>query len=86
VGGSPGRIDPLTPDPLRQVVINEFLAHTDEPELDYVELYNHESQPVDISGCILTDDPATTSLSYPQVRSFQPEGLSHLLSFRWALL
>ncbi len=29
VGGSPGQLDPITPDPLRNVVINEFLAHSD---------------------------------------------------------
>src|SRR5262249_44286627 len=26
IGGSPGRMDPVTTDPLRQVTINEFLA------------------------------------------------------------
>jgi hypothetical protein len=44
VGGSPGRLDPVTPDPLRDVVINEFLAHTDPPDYDYIELYNHSAQ------------------------------------------
>lgn len=56
VGGSPGRLDPFTPDPLRNVVINEFLAHTDDPEQDYIELYNHSTQAVSIAGCVLTDD------------------------------
>ncbi|HYG36956.1 MAG TPA: lamin tail domain-containing protein, partial [Clostridia bacterium] len=65
IGGSPGRLDPFTPDPLRKVVINEFLAHTDDPELDYVELYNHSSMPVDISGCTLSDDPATNKFVIP---------------------
>lgn len=65
VGGSPGRMDPVTPDPLRNVVINEFLAHTDPPDYDYIELYNHSSQPADISGCILTDDPATNRFVIP---------------------
>src|SRR5438128_1756368 len=59
VGGSPGRVEPYTPDPLRNVVINEFLAHTDFPSVDYIELYNHSTQAVDVSGCILTDDPDT---------------------------
>src|SRR5262249_47956339 len=65
VGGSPGRIDPFTPDPLRNVVINEFLAHTDPPDVDYIELYNHSTQPVDISGCILTDDPSANKFIIP---------------------
>ncbi len=41
------------------LVINEFLAHTDDPQVDFIELYNNSNQPIDISGCFLTDDPAT---------------------------
>ncbi len=74
IGGSPGRLDPYTPDPLRQVVINEFLAHTDDPEVDYIELYNRSSSPVDISGCILTDDPATNKWVIPTGTVLQPQG------------
>lgn len=65
IGGSPGRSDALASSPLRNVVINEFLAHTDSPEVDYIELYNHANQPVDISGCILTDDVATNKFIVP---------------------
>jgi hypothetical protein len=57
IGGSPGRLDPYLPDPLRAVVINEFLAHTDLPALDYVELYNGGNEEVDLSGAVLSDDP-----------------------------
>ncbi len=57
VGGSPGTVESYHPDPLRSIVINEFLAHTDDPLLDYIELYNHSNQAVDLSGCILSDDP-----------------------------
>lgn len=56
VGGSPGRLDPFTSDPLRNVVINESLAHTDDPEQDYIELYNHSTQAVSLAGCVLSDD------------------------------
>src|SRR6185503_16172163 len=59
IGGSPGRLDPYTPDPIRNVLINEFLAHTDPPQVDYIELHNHSTQSVDVSGCILTDDSTT---------------------------
>jgi hypothetical protein len=45
IGGSPGGPDPFGADPLRSVVINEFLAHTDLPLEDFIELYNHSSQP-----------------------------------------
>ncbi len=66
VGGSPGQMDAFRPSPLRNVVINEFLAHTDPPDYDYIELYNHANQAVDVSGCILTDDPETNKFVIPQ--------------------
>jgi hypothetical protein len=56
VGGSPGRQDGYTADALRNVVINEFLASSQDPLVDYIELYNHSRQAVNISGCILSDD------------------------------
>jgi len=65
VGGSPGQMDAYRPSPLRNVVINEFLAHTDPPDYDYIELYNHANQLVDISGCILTDDPKINKFVIP---------------------
>ncbi len=65
IGGSPGAMDGYRPDPLRNVVINEFLAHTDPPYTDYIELYNHANQPVDISGCILTDNADTNKFIIP---------------------
>src|SRR5262249_4916810 len=55
-GGSPGAAEAFHPDPLRSVLINELLAHTEDPtQLDFVELYNHSDQTNDLSGCILTD-------------------------------
>jgi hypothetical protein len=59
VGGSPGRADGYSNEPLRGVVINEILAHTDLPELDSIELFNPGTQSVNLNGCILTDDPDT---------------------------
>src|SRR5207247_889949 len=75
VGGSPGTVESYRPSPLRNVVINEFLAHTDDPVLDYIELYNHGNQAVDISLCILTDDAKTNKFvmstnTWIQPRSF----------------
>jgi hypothetical protein len=66
LGGSPGQMEAFRPSPLRNVVINEFLAHTDPPDFDYIELYNHSTIAVDISGCILTDDPTTNKFVIPQ--------------------
>ncbi|MGA2853748.1 MAG: lamin tail domain-containing protein, partial [Verrucomicrobiota bacterium] len=74
VGGSPGQMDAFTPSPLRNVVINEFLAHTDPPDYDYVELYNHSTNSVDISGCILTDDATTNKFVIPPGTIIPPRG------------
>jgi hypothetical protein len=59
VGGSPGAYDAYTPAATRSVLINEILAHTDPPQEDSIELFNYSSVPVDLSGCVLSDDPAT---------------------------
>lgn len=52
------------PLPVQDIVINEFLASngrglTDEDgdSSDWIELYNQSSQPVNLSGWSLTDDP-----------------------------
>lgn len=77
IGGSPGQRDPYRPSPLRAVVINEFLAHTDLPDLDYIELHNHANQAVDISGCILTDDPRTNRFVIPDGTMLPARGFAH---------
>jgi hypothetical protein len=57
IGGTPGSADrPLTNYPPASVMINEFLAHTDPPLYDSVELYNKGTGTVNLSGCYLTDD------------------------------
>ena len=65
IGGSPGGFDPITPEPARDVVINEFLANTDPPLEDMVELYNHGNSAVDISGYWLSDDVSTNKFRIP---------------------
>ena len=74
VGGSPGRLDPVNVDPLQAVRINEYLAHTDPPDYDYIELYNHGNQPVDISGCSLSDSPDTNRFIIPSGTIIPPKG------------
>ncbi len=59
IGGSPGDMDPVVSTPLKTVRLNEILAHTDEPQVDFIELYNASNLEVDLGGCILTDDPTT---------------------------
>jgi hypothetical protein len=74
IGGSPGTVEPANTDPMSAVVINEFLAHTDDPEVDYIELYNHSNQALDLSGCILTDDPLTNRFVFPSNTFILPRG------------
>ncbi len=65
IGGSPGGMNGAGPEPARAVVINEFLAHSMAPDLDFVELYNHSTRPVDLSGCFLSDEPDTNKFRIP---------------------
>ncbi len=49
------------------VVINEIMyapisGNTND---QYIELYNHSNQPVNVSGCTLTDDPLTNRFVIP---------------------
>ncbi|HLP76873.1 MAG TPA: lamin tail domain-containing protein, partial [Candidatus Paceibacterota bacterium] len=75
VGGSPGALDAFHPDPLRDIVINELLAHTENPAVtDFVELYNHGSQTNDLSGCILTDNPNVNKFVIPSGTLIEPGG------------
>src|SRR6185369_10653844 len=67
VGGTPGAGETPASNPYRSVVINEFLAHTDDPELDYIELYNYSAQPVNLAGCTLSDHPITNRFVLPSV-------------------
>ena len=59
LGGNPGAADVPSPVSQRTIVINEFLAHTDPPDVDYIELHNYGNVQVNVTGCILTDDPDT---------------------------
>jgi len=47
------------------IVINELLAHTDLPQVDYVEIYNYANTFLNLAGCVLTDDPATNKFIIP---------------------
>ena len=66
-GGSPGAAEVVQTSALRNVVINEVLAHTDPPAVDFIELYNHNFwNAVDVSGCTLSDDPTTNKFTIPE--------------------
>lgn len=65
IGGTPGTNEVAGVNPYRAVMINEFLAHTDLPDLDYIELFNYSAQSVNLSNCSLTDDPDTNKFLIP---------------------
>src|SRR6185369_2743743 len=83
IGGSPGAAEPASSDPLRNVVINEFLAHTDDPELDYIELYNPGPQAVSIVGCVISDDANDDKFVVPASTTIPANGF---ISFNQAML
>ncbi|MGI8605388.1 MAG: lamin tail domain-containing protein [Verrucomicrobiales bacterium] len=58
IGGSPGAGDTPPSSALDHVTINEVLARSDAPLVDFVELRNVAPDAVDLSGCKLSDDPA----------------------------
>ncbi len=74
VGGTPGTNEVVAVDPFRTVVINEFLAHTDPPLFDFIELFNYSASAVNLSGCILTDDPVTNKFVIPPGTIIGPRG------------
>ncbi len=59
MGGSPGALNAWGGESARGVVINESLAHTDLPQVDYIELFNTSTQAVNLSGAWLSDAAGT---------------------------
>lgn len=74
MGGSPGMLDPTPTGRLENVMINELLAHTDPPLLDFLELYNYSPFEADLSGCFLTDERNTNIFRIPDGTILGPGG------------
>ena len=72
VGGSPGGPETIEPEPISSVFINEFSNHSDP--VDWIELYNHSNDPVDLSGAWLSDDPLTNKFRIPNGIFIAPRG------------
>ena len=77
IGGAPGSNDTWSTHPHQDVVINEIFSNSPDPQPDYVELYNFSSSPVDLGGCILTDDPSEMKFTIPAGTSIEANG--HLM-------
>jgi len=65
VGGTPGGPEIPGAQPWSGLLINEFLAHTDDPQVDFVELFNRSAVELDLTGCVLTDSIATNRFRFP---------------------
>ncbi|MBI1840159.1 MAG: lamin tail domain-containing protein [Verrucomicrobia bacterium] len=74
VGGSPGSADSFGNEPLRFVVVNEYIANSDAPQRDFIELYNASNQEVDLSGAGLSDDPSAVKYRFPNGTILKPQG------------
>ncbi|HRY48486.1 MAG TPA: lamin tail domain-containing protein [Candidatus Paceibacterota bacterium] len=74
VDGSPGRREPEGGADEPVIVINEILARTEEPALDFVEIYNYSQRSVDLSDWVITDDPATNRFRLPKGTMIGPSG------------
>ncbi|HEV8541664.1 MAG TPA: lamin tail domain-containing protein, partial [Verrucomicrobiae bacterium] len=72
-GGSPGKAEPVSANPYRGLVINEFLAHS-STQLNFVELYNYSSQPIDLSGVLITDSLNTNKFRIKNGTTIAPFG------------
>ena len=49
----------------------------------FIELYNHSTNSVDVSGCILTDDPATNKFVIPPGHGDRPAGFVSFTQPTW---
>jgi len=56
IGGSPGRDDTGDVPEIGAVKINEILAHSDQQQYDWIELYNTTDEPINIGGWFLSDN------------------------------
>ncbi|HEY4417819.1 MAG TPA: lamin tail domain-containing protein, partial [Verrucomicrobiae bacterium] len=86
IGGSPGQMESFRPNPLRNVVINEILPHSENPAVpQFIELYNHSTNIVDLSGCILTDDTTLNKFVIPAGTTIPAAGFVSFTQFRFTL-
>jgi hypothetical protein len=81
IGGSPGRAESMAPEPLRKVVINEFLANPDpaQAQVEFLELYNRGNTEVDLSGAWLSDSASTNKYRVPNGTRIASHGYARFL-------
>jgi hypothetical protein len=65
MGGTPNLPDMHVSHGFEGLVINEFLAHTDPPLQDSIELFNANNTSMDLSGCWLSDSASVNKFRIP---------------------
>jgi hypothetical protein len=79
--GSPGKAGV---GPLRRVVINELLTHTDPPLEDAIELHNVTDQPVNIGGWYLSSQRSRpTRFRIPSPWTIPPRGYTVFYQYQF---
>lgn len=71
VGGSPAADEPILDDPYRAVRVNEVAA---AGVVDFIELYNYGLLPVDLAGCMLSDEAGVVTFVVPSGVVVAPGG------------
>ena len=66
IGGSPGHANILGDEPLRPLAINEIKTNREGNTPAFVELYNHSSAEIDLSGAYLTDSVSEKTYTFPK--------------------
>lgn len=74
IWGTPGEQESFRVRGDDNVVINEVLTNSPDPEPDYIELYNYSNTPVDLSGYIITDNPELDKFVVPEGTRIGPKG------------
>ena len=72
INGSPGQHDPEPVDPLDDLVLNEVLTHTDPPQEDFVELYNHGTNTLNLAGVQIADNLTSNRFVIPPATVLGP--------------
>ncbi len=74
IWGRPGKAENFETREDDNIVINEVLINSKDPEPDFIELYNYSNSSVDLSGYIITDNPGSNKYVIPDGMRIGPKG------------
>jgi hypothetical protein len=79
-GGNPGAINS---DNYSNICINEILANPGDGQIAFIELYNHSTEPADISGYYLSDSPDLLKFTIPENTIIPPGSFVSFSTSDW---